>query len=170
MVNTPNGPDAPRKPGRPTKQDELVQRKLEKRRNFLEKGSELGVKGLEGFQTCWVTEDKIDNHRYKEGYDFVAITKENVAEIVEDADTQNELIASGRKKVGKKEDGSPLYAYLMARPHAVRDAIRAEKRRKNDEIMGQIERGQNPAKEGEQAGYLKSADISVTRGSRPVKP
>lgn len=151
--------------------EKLVQKKLKQRGDFTDFRERLPVKEMPGFQTCWVTQDKVDYYKEQMLYDFVDLSNGKALEIIENADTADEVIKNGAIVTGKNADGSTQYSYLMARPIPIRDALREEQQAKNDELMNQIVKGQKDAStnlrgEDEENAYVRQADFSVTKGER----
>jgi hypothetical protein len=172
MTNTPNKANEQKKVGRPSSHEALVKRKLEQRQQMGEYRNRLPVVNMPNFQTCWVTEEKVDHYKQAMLYDLVAIDKENAPKIIEDAHLAEDFIKNGGVRTGTKADGSPQMSYLMARPIEIRDALRAEQQAQNDELMDQIVNGKRKASEhlseegdGENT-YVRQSNFSVTKGER----
>jgi len=164
MVNQANKPNEPKKAGRPTDAQKMAEEALRKRAAALESRENLSFKGLEGYDVLWCNEDKLDYFLNIEQYAHVHLTEDEIYELIDNPDTAIEYNKYNKKRVGKLEDGSPQYAYLLARPKAVSAAIRAEKQKENDQLMEQIERGMHRAQGSEEAGYRKeSAPITQQR-------
>ncbi len=72
------------------------------RKNFSGGRLRLSARMVPGYHLCWMNDDGMVEEALESGYNFVHSSSES-----------NDVGTKERRLVGKKEDGSPLYAYLM---------------------------------------------------------
>lgn len=166
MVNQVNTPET-KKVGRPSKQEERerkIKSKLD-RIKPMERTRKLSLdkeRRVDGMVYRWFNDH---NGRVQSalaaGWEHVS----NAGELVENPETADEIEKCLAKRVGSNGDGSPLFAYLMAVEEEIYDHTQALKQSSNDRIMEQIE-SRPSTEDGVNSDdvYLKTADISVSRG------
>lgn len=153
-----------RGPGRPPSRETQLAKKREAR-----KGMELGPQKklttvpIPGMVQRWVNDvdGRIESF-LAAGWEFVSVeTHEGKGRCLND-DSQAELEKRKCRRNGVREDGSPLFSYLMAIEEELYAEDRARSQAKIDETENQIKRVGSNAQAGERAGVVREAKFTVT--------
>lgn len=151
-----------RSPGRPTKREERLREKRATR-TPVTRMKKLDTVKIPGMVQRWVNDaDGRVEAFVKAGWEFVsAETHEGEARCLND-DSQDELSKRKCRRNGVKEDGSPLFSYLMAIEEELYAEDRKRSQEKIDETENQIKRTALGAQAGERAGVVREASFKVT--------
>jgi len=130
-----------KKRGRPPKKN--VERRRKK--NVYGRGRyKLTTPEIQGYMTRWANDDGVRIQALTEQDDYDFVLKSEISNEVGDPDIEgnSDMGSQVRRIVGTKENGEPLYAYLLKIRKEFYEENQKEKQDEIDEVERQIKRGQ----------------------------